>query len=128
MSHTSTLTSWSRRNSRQETCKPGRSLGPIPIGASVGPLRVRGLPGFPPRVDADRVARLEAQAARPRDILQLPAVHRPLLGHRPPPAVAPHVQHHRAGADAFRPVLHRPERPPVPRDVLPPLAPTPPPT
>ena len=105
--------------------QPGPLRGTGPERPAVGLLAVRLLPGLASRIDADRVARLERDPARPRDVIELPAVHGPVPGHRRHPAVARHVQEDPARDDALGPVLDGAEGGPVERDLLLRIAPVP---
>src|SRR5262245_44027866 len=92
--------------------------GSRPERPSIRPIAVGRLPRLPTGIDADRVARPEGDAARPRDVLELPAMYRPLLGHRRHPTMPGYVQQHATRDDALGPVLDGPERGAVEGDLL----------
>src|SRR5262249_33058238 len=86
--------------------------------AAVRPLRILGLPRLAPGIDADRVAGLEPNPALGQDVVELPAVHRPVVRHARHAAVPRDVEHHAGGDDALGPVLARAEPRALERDLL----------
>src|SRR5262245_32749664 len=84
---------------------------------SIGRVRIGGMPRLSARVDADRVAGLERDAASFHDVFELPPVHGSILRHAGHAAVPRHVEHHAARDDAVGPVLDRAKGRAVERDL-----------
>ena len=99
MSQPRSETSWSRTNFAQVALSPGPvAAAVIAAGAHVGVLAA---------VDEQRVAGLDVHALRLRDLLQLPAVHRPIRRDVRFAPVARHVEEHALGDDAVLPGVDR---------------------
>ena len=80
-------------------------------------IGMRGLPGVPAAVDADSVPGAEGDLPRAQDVVELPPVHRLVMGHEALAAVTGHVEDHPARDDAVAPVLDGAERRPVEGDL-----------
>src|SRR6185503_10157708 len=98
--------------------QPGSRRRRGPERLAVGAFGILRLPGFASRVHADGVPGLEPDVALAEDVVELPAVHRPVLRHERGAAMAGDVEHDAAGDDALLPVLDGAEAGPVEGDLL----------